>query len=248
MPRVIKHPDLRRSEFLDVALRLFLERGYDQTSLNEIISQAGVSKGAFYHYFPSKEALLEALADRSALQAFQAVRHIASAPAIDPLTRLNELLGASRQFKLDMADQGWRIFAALFRPENEVLYRKITAAWEARFTPILNELFAAGVKEKVFDTFDPEGVGQILQQLVSSTYPTVSAALRAKTQEERRAAIGIFERRLRLHGIAIDRLLGLPDGSVQIVEPGYAEAFMATFPPIPSGKPTGRTTRKPSRR
>jgi AcrR family transcriptional regulator len=248
MPRVIKHPDLRRLEFLDVALRLFLERGYDETSLNEIITQAGVSKGAFYHYFPSKEALLEALADRSAKQAFQAVQHIAGAPAIDPLRRLNELLGASRQFKLDMADQGWRIFAALFRPENEVLYRKITAAWEARFTPILNELLAAGVKEKVFDTFDPEGVGQILQQLVSSTYPTVSAALRAKTQEERRAAIDIFERRLRLHGIAIDRLLGLPDGSIQIVEPGYAEAFMATFPPIPSRKPTSRTTRKPSRK
>jgi Bacterial regulatory proteins, tetR family len=61
MPRVIKHPDLRRSEILDQAIALFLSRGYDTTSLNDIIAEAGISKGAFYHYFPSKEALIAAL-------------------------------------------------------------------------------------------------------------------------------------------------------------------------------------------
>jgi TetR/AcrR family transcriptional regulator, cholesterol catabolism regulator len=66
MPRVIKHPDIRRAELLDRAFASFVERGYDNVSLNHLISDAGVSKGAFYHWFPSKDALITALADRSA--------------------------------------------------------------------------------------------------------------------------------------------------------------------------------------
>jgi AcrR family transcriptional regulator len=244
MPRVIKHPDLRRAEFLDTALTLFLARGYDRTSLNDVIAKSGASKGAFYYYFRSKEALLEELADRTAQHAFEALQEVARAPDVDPVSRLNALLAASRQFKLDMAAESWRVFAALFRPENESLYQRIAAAWETRFTPMLTDLIARGVRDGVFDTHDPEGVAQLLQQLVSSTYPVVSAAFRAKSNDERQAAIDVFERRLRLHGTAMDRLLGLPDGSVRIVEPGYIDAFMATLPPIPTATRTGRSRQK----
>src|SRR5882724_4720349 len=226
MPRIIKHPDVRRSEFLDQAQALFIERGYDNTSLNDVIAELGASKGAFYHYFPSKEALLEALATRIAQQALAQTQSVVNEPGLDPLARLNALLTASRQFKLDMADQGWAIFAALFRPENQILYQRIAAAWEALFRPMLTKLIAEGVKERVFDTFDPEGVGDMLQHLVSTTYPVIASAIAATTETQRNAAITTFERRLRLHGIAIDRILGLPDGSVHIVEPGYARRFM----------------------
>jgi AcrR family transcriptional regulator len=234
MPRVIKHPDVRRSEFLDQAQALFLARGYDNTSLNDVIAESGTSKGAFYYYFPSKEALLEALADRIARQAFAEVQGFVDESGLDPLARLNAFLAVSCQFKLDMAQEGWAIFAALFRPENRVLYQRIAVAWEALFQPVLTKLIAQGVKERVFDTFDPEGVGEMLQQLVSTTYPIVAEAIAAPTEMQRRAAISTFEKRLRLHGIAIDRILGLPDESVRIVEPGYARTFMATLPRKPS--------------
>jgi len=234
MPRIIKHPDVRRSEFLDQAQELFIVRGYDNTSLNDVIAELGASKGAFYHYFPSKEALLEALATRIAQQALAQTQSVVNEPGLDPLARLNALLTASRQFKLDMADQGWAIFAALFRPENQILYQRIAAAWEARFRPVLTKLIAEGVKERVFNTFDPEGVGDMLQHLVSTTYPIVASAIAAPTEKQRKAVITTFERRLRLHGIAIDRILGLADGSVRLVEPGYARRFMTTLPRKPS--------------
>ncbi|RVC21179.1 TetR/AcrR family transcriptional regulator, partial [Mesorhizobium sp. M7A.F.Ca.AU.002.02.1.1] len=80
MPRVIKHPELRREELLDHAQTLFLTQGYDKASLNDVIASAGISKGAFYHYFPSKEALLEALADRFAKQALAGVQDILHDP------------------------------------------------------------------------------------------------------------------------------------------------------------------------
>jgi AcrR family transcriptional regulator len=220
----------RRNQILDAAIRLSVDKGYDNMAIQDLLEFLSISKGAFYHYFLSKEALLEALAERFARQAFTDIQSVINRPGLDPLARLNAFLAASRQCKLDMAPQGWAVFGALFRQENQLLYQRIAAAWEALFKPVLTKLIAQGVKERVFDTFDPEGVGEMLQHLVSTVYPIVASAITAPTKKQRQYAILTFEKRLRLHGIVIDRILGLPDGSVHIIEPGYARSFMATVP------------------
>jgi len=63
MARVIKEQEHaeRRNEILDVAQKLVYTRGYEQMSIQDILDALGISKGAFYHYFDSKQALLEAL-------------------------------------------------------------------------------------------------------------------------------------------------------------------------------------------
>ena len=47
-----------RTNILETALRLFRERGFDETTMRDIASACGLSLGAAYHYFPSKEALV----------------------------------------------------------------------------------------------------------------------------------------------------------------------------------------------
>ena len=59
--RVVKPPNQRRREILDAATKLFAKRGYDVTTVQGIASQAGVAAGTVYLYFPSKEAILDAL-------------------------------------------------------------------------------------------------------------------------------------------------------------------------------------------
>ena len=46
---------------IESAWELFSEKGYDQTTINDIISKAGISKGSFYYYFRSKDTLLNTL-------------------------------------------------------------------------------------------------------------------------------------------------------------------------------------------
>src|ERR1700744_3086554 len=89
VPRVVKHPDTRRAELLDRAVGLFLQHGYQNVSLNDLIADAGVSKGAFYHWFPSKDALVASLAERSARDAFVSVERALAACGGDALDRLN---------------------------------------------------------------------------------------------------------------------------------------------------------------
>jgi AcrR family transcriptional regulator len=216
MPRVIKHPDLRRSEILNQALALFLSRGYDNVSLNDIIADAGISKGVFYHYFLSKEALLAALADRFAHQTLAQLHDVLNDGKMNPLERLNAFLARGTRIKTELAPGAWAVFGALFRPENQGLYQRVVAASEVLFRPILTGIIDQGVKEYLFETADPEGVADLLQQLASNTYPFVTRFVEAGTEQEKQETLKALHRRLRLNGVAIDRLLGLPDGSLYV--------------------------------
>src|SRR5260370_29156105 len=129
MPRVTKHPGLRRAEILDQALALFLSRGYDHVSLNDIIAEAGISKGVFYHYFLSQEALLVALADRFAHQTMAELDPVLKDRSLNPLERLNAFLARGTRLKTELAPGVWAVFGALFRPENQVLFQRVIAAF-----------------------------------------------------------------------------------------------------------------------
>lgn len=59
-----KHPEQTVQLILDTATRLFLQKGYDETTLQDIINATKLSKGAIYHHFASKEAILIAVVDR----------------------------------------------------------------------------------------------------------------------------------------------------------------------------------------
>lgn len=230
MPRVVKHPELRRTELLDLAMTLFLERGYERVSLNDLIATSGMSKGAFYHYFSSKEVLVSALAARSADQAFEALRPVFEAQGRGALERLNSGLRAGYEVKMALgAPESIGAMASMMRPENESLLRRISAIWEDRFRPVLTEVIAQGVAEGVFDTFDPEGVGDMIQGLAATMGTAVQRIIAAPDAPARARAIDAAVLRQRLYGIATDRILGLPDGTVEVLDRDQIEALVAVL-------------------
>jgi AcrR family transcriptional regulator len=64
---------VRRVAFLDVAQRLVQAKGYQEMSLQDVLDEVDASKGAFYHYFDSKQALLEAVIERETMRALAQV-------------------------------------------------------------------------------------------------------------------------------------------------------------------------------
>ncbi|MGO9154512.1 TetR/AcrR family transcriptional regulator [Mycobacterium sp.] len=231
MPRVVKHPDTRRAELLDRAAALFLRHGYDNVSLNDLIADAGVSNGAFYHWFPSKDALIATLAERSAREAFAAVEHAVDGCDGDALARLNALLVAGFDIKLTMgAPEQLAAMVSLLRPDNAHLYGRILAAEEALFRPLLTRLIADGVAEGVFDTFDAEGVADMIYGLAARTNSNIVEVLRAPDESVRERKIDSLATRFRLHGIAVDRILGLPDGSITTLSRAQVEVMVAELP------------------
>lgn len=85
-----RQADRRRGELLDVALRLFAERGFDATTIADISTAAGTAHGLVYHYFRSKDELLLAVLDRNSfLPALRTLLAVApDQPATDVLPQI----------------------------------------------------------------------------------------------------------------------------------------------------------------
>lgn len=64
--RITKEPEVRKQEIIDTALKLFVEKGYEKTSITDIAKAIGVAQGLCYRYFPSKEALFDSAIDQYA--------------------------------------------------------------------------------------------------------------------------------------------------------------------------------------
>jgi TetR/AcrR family transcriptional regulator, cholesterol catabolism regulator len=216
---------------LDRALMLFVQRGYDNVSLNDLIADAGVSKGAFYHWFPSKDALIAALAERSAHDQLAAVESALAQCTGNSLDRLNAVLQAGFDTKMRMGTPEQLAAAVSFlRPENAHIYGRIVTVGQDLFRPLLTQVISDGVAEGVFDTFDPEGVGDMIQSLAAHTNSKILDVLDAADESARDHAIDVLTTRFRLHGLAIDRLLALPDGSVTVLTRAQVETMVAALP------------------
>jgi AcrR family transcriptional regulator len=224
--RVIKPPEIRSAELLDCAQRLFFRDGYENTTVNDIIREASVSKGAFYHYFASKEALLEALAARLARDSLAELRPLLDDPSLNAVGQLNALMAGSRRLNVELAPQLHSTFDVLFRPENVVLFHKIDLTVREIAAPLISAILESGSKEGIFDVPDPQAFADMLMQLRLTFRDVMHQALRRAEQGDIEEAARMLDDRLRLYGIAIDRLLKLPDGTIEVAEDGFARAFL----------------------
>lgn len=224
MPRVVKHPEVRREELLGIAARLFGQAGYDATSIDDIIKDAGLSKGAFYHYFPSKDALLEALASRAAEQALQRLANVFSDPEMTAIQRLNAFLERGR--RREEGESHVAIFSAIFRPENLPLYHRLHAAVTRVMIPPLTRIIEQGVREGSMKSDYPATTAEIVLTLGATTHDAVANLIAANNRTALLAALSAFQMRLEQQGIAVDRILGLSDGSIVFWDPEFGEQWL----------------------
>src|SRR5260370_8299608 len=90
---------VRRDAFLDVAQRLIQTKGYETMSVQDLLDELEASKGAFYHYFDSKQALLEAVVERFADGAMASLAPVFNHPELPPLTQLDKVFSAIATLK-----------------------------------------------------------------------------------------------------------------------------------------------------
>jgi AcrR family transcriptional regulator len=95
---------------LDTALTLFREHGFDKTTLRDIAGRAGLSPGAAYYYFKSKEALVAAYYEFVQREHQARVREVFARDA-----DLRSRLGAAFHTKIDIVQDDRRLLRALFR-------------------------------------------------------------------------------------------------------------------------------------
>ena len=217
--RVVKAPAVRRAELLDCAQRLFMEKGYERTTINDVIAATGLSKGAFYHHFRAKEDLLEAITRRFGEHAISHAAIVQDEGSLNALQRLNQLLAVSREWKIEHIPELRSTFTTLLRPENEVLYHRIVGAVFAVMAPTATAIIEQGTREGLFDVIDARTTAEAVLGLGEGRRGIVIAAMDLAERGDLDGAMDLIMNRVRAEEAIIERLLGLPAGSVDLAGP-----------------------------
>ena len=145
--RRIKEPEVRKSELLDAAQKLFIEKGYAKTTVTDILNVHGLSKGVFYYYFKSKEEVMDAIIERivdaevaNAKKIANATK-IANVPEMTIPQKLCAVLlgqGLSDEKKKDKE----AITEQFHEVENAEMHQKTIALSIKRLAPVIAEIIS----------------------------------------------------------------------------------------------------------
>ncbi|GHO69710.1 hypothetical protein KSC_086020 [Ktedonobacter sp. SOSP1-52] len=173
----------KRNAILDVAARYITTKGYEQMTTQDILEALQISRGAFYHYFESKQALLMALVERIGEQAEQLVLPIVSSremAAQDKLLRVFAVLNQHKQENLDLVFAFMRVWYA---DENALFRQKLYLARVKRLAPWLSQIIQQGTEEGVFTTPYPDQAARMILSLLEDLgYATVELLLAEESE------------------------------------------------------------------
>ncbi len=216
MARIVKEPDVRRSEILDVAQQMFYTRGYEQTSIQDIIDQVGIAKGTFYHYFGSKVDLLDQLIERLVDQAMVFIEAVATDGQLNAQQKLIQMFGRVGSWKT----QSKAFFLDILRPyysaDNAVLRQKMQTMGLMRMSPYFTDIIRQGVAEGCFVTDHPDDLAEVILAILTAWSEGLATMI---LQNPDNGDLWPAARQKALVSqYAIERLLGAAPGSLPLID------------------------------
>lgn len=217
MARTIKPDEYaeKRNEILDVVQRLIYTKGYEQMTIQDVLGALSISKGAFYHYFDSKMALLEAMIERTIGQAEAITRPIVQNPELSALEKLQQYFSAVSAWKTTQTGYVIALMRVWFADENAIVRQKINSVMIQRIAPLFNNIIHQGIEEGVFDTPFPDQAGQVFLSIMFGMGDTIAnlmfeSAWSDDPQKQNEKIVTTYE----TYVVAVERMLGAPPGSL----------------------------------
>jgi AcrR family transcriptional regulator len=216
MVRIVKDPDVRRNEILDVAQRFFYQKGYEQTAVQDIITEIGIAKGTFYHYFSSKQDLLDAMIERMIEQTLQFLNPLVADGQLSALEKFERFFSNIANWKIENKAFLLDLMNILFKDENAILRYKVGAASVEKTVPLLAQIIEQGMAEGNFATEYPADIAEIVFHIGQSLSDTLVKIIMNEAHNDDKLAI--IERKTIVYHHAIERVLNAPAGSIKLFD------------------------------
>ena len=152
-----KTKEERRNEIIETAGKLFEEKGYEQTQVQDIVNEIGVAKGLFYYYFKSKDEVMEELAVRYADAIIDAVNKLIDKD-IATFDKINRIF----QIFIDSAEKKFGIFMGILNVKNGITHERIFFNVGKKMVPLVTELILSGNDNGECNCSDPKFITEFL--------------------------------------------------------------------------------------
>lgn len=146
MKRIVKDFEVRRTEIILTAEQLFAKKGYEKTSVEAIIKEAGIAKGTFYYYFKAKKDVLAALVEAIATKMEQHFRSILERDDLTAIKKLKLMLKGPEKQALVKSS----VMKIIHKPENRELQEQLNIQSIKIIAPLIAKVLDQGNKEGDF--------------------------------------------------------------------------------------------------
>ena len=214
---------VRRDAFIDAAQRLMQAKGYEQMSIQDVLDELEASRGAFYHYFDSKQALLEAMIDRMVDAGLAEVAPIVAGAGLPAARKLERVFSTIGRWKTDRKSLVLALLTVWMSDDNAIVREKFRRTTVRRLVPMLTPIVKQGVDEGTFQSDSPAETARVLVMLLQG-FQDVATELFLDRQAGR-VDLEEVERSFASYSVSFERILGAPPGSVTLTDRAVLRAW-----------------------
>lgn len=153
--------DTKYTKILDALQTLLEQKDIQSISVSEIARAADMGKGSLYYYFPSKEAILEALVERDYEKPLQTAKSLAAKTDISSFTRMAMIFQACRNSSIQFRVRR-NAPASGSAPEQAFIHQKYLTYLTAELKPVLTDIIRQGIEDGVIHFDRPAALAEIV--------------------------------------------------------------------------------------
>lgn len=202
MARIVKKFADRKAEIIQAAKHLFREKEYEKTSMQEIIDFLKIAKGTLYHYFKSKDMLLEAVIEDIVSENIEKLELLVQSTKGNALEKMKRMVKAGH-----MATDNQNLLDQLHKPGNNAMHTRLLAAALMKQAPLYAKIIKQGCKEGIFKTESPLECAEFI---LSAMQFLTDVGIYPWAQED-------LSRRIKAFPKLIEKQLGASSGSFQFL-------------------------------
>lgn len=201
MIRIVKNPIERRAEIIKTARDLFLTKDYDKTTMQDFMNHLGIAKGTIYHYFKSKEELLEAVVENIVSEHLEKMQILIQETKGNALQKMQVIVEAGNKIATPF------LLEKLHERGNEAMHTRLLVAALMKQAPLYAQLIQQGCEEGIFHTNAPLECAEFI---LSAFQFLTDLGIYPWTKED-------LARRFNAFPKLIEQLLQAPKGSFQFI-------------------------------
>lgn len=181
--RDVKDPEIRRAEIMDASMLLFMEKGYANTTTQDIVDKVNISRGLLYYHFKNKEDILYCLVERYSEKLLRDIHVIVNDDDKTAIEKIRAFIDATIISTDNVSAEGTELQKTVDLKENRYMLDKLSHKLIEKLTIYFERIINQGISEKVFSVKYPSETAEFLM----TAYVFVSNNIGIKTSKKETA-------------------------------------------------------------